>query len=76
MIEVVDEANNGFVENELVWAAIAYLRYYGAETKGDRDVAVGYYPFDISSWAPQNPRNCLKMARHFIDSELERLDKC
>lgn len=71
---IVDEANNGFVEKELVWAAIAYLRYYAAETQGDRDVALGYYPFDVSSWSPQNPRKALKMARHFIDAELERLE--
>lgn len=74
MINIVDEANNGFVENELVWAAIAYLRFYAAETKGDNEVALGYYPFDVSSWAPKNPRNCLKTAREFIDAELERLD--
>lgn len=75
MIQVVDEAGNDFVENELVWAAVAYLRYYAAGTQGDRDVALGYYPFDVSSWAPKNPRNCLETAREFIDAELERISE-
>ena len=71
---IVDEANNGFVENELVWAAVAYLRYYAAGTQGDRDVALGYYPFDVSSWSPKNPRNCLHAALEFITAEIERIE--
>jgi hypothetical protein len=70
---IVDEANNGFVENELVWAAIAYLRYYAAGTQGDRDVALGYFPFDVGFWSPQNPKKCLETAIEFINAELERI---
>lgn len=63
-----------FVEKELTWAALAYIRFYMAETQGDRDVARGYFPWDDSYWKPKNPRNCLETARALITKELERLN--
>ena len=62
-------------EQELAWAALAYLRQYLSTTQGDRDVARGYYPFENASWKPENPRRSLVKAAAFIASELARIDK-
>jgi len=65
--------DSSYVNGELAWAALAYIRSYLAGTKGDNEVAQGYYPWE-TGWNPESPRRSLVKAAAFIASELERLD--
>ncbi len=58
-------------DQELAWAAFAYLKLYLSGTKADREAAGSYYPW-AEGWDPETPKRALVKAGAFIASELER----